>query len=67
MAGKGKDHGGQKGHGKGKGKGKGSSAHVGVLSSGSGLLSLVAEWIHFTLLGVILPTIELKVYTFWVL
>ena len=25
---------------------------------------LVAEWIHFTLFGIILPTIELKVYTF---
>ena len=27
--------------------------------------SLGAEWIHFTLLGIILPTIELKVYIFW--
>ena len=27
-------------------------------------LSLVAEWIHFTLFGIILPTIEVKVYTF---
>ena len=26
---------------------------------------LVAEWIHFTLLGIILPTIKLKVYTLW--
>ena len=26
--------------------------------------SLVAEWIHFTLLGIILPTIKPKVYTF---
>ena len=26
---------------------------------------LVAEWIHFTLFGIILPTIKLKVYTFW--
>ena len=25
---------------------------------------LVAEWIHFTLLGIILPSIKLKVYTF---
>ena len=25
---------------------------------------LVAEWIHFTLFGKILPTIKLKVYTF---
>ena len=25
---------------------------------------LVAEWIHFTLFGLILPTIKLKVYTF---
>ena len=28
-------------------------------------LILVAEWIHFTLFGVILPTTKLKVYTFW--
>ena len=28
-------------------------------------LTLVAEWIHFTLLGIVLPTIKLKVYTFW--
>ena len=27
--------------------------------------ALVAEWIHFTLLGIILPTITLTVYTFW--
>ena len=26
---------------------------------------LIAEWIHFTLFGIILPTIILKVYTFW--
>ena len=26
---------------------------------------LVAEWIHFTLFGIVLPTIKLKVYTFW--
>ena len=26
---------------------------------------LVAEWIHFTLFGIILPTIKLKVYIFW--
>ena len=25
---------------------------------------LVAEWIHFTLSGIILPTLKLKVYTF---
>ena len=31
-----------------------------VASSGN----LVAEWIHFTLFGVILPTIKLKVCTF---
>ena len=30
-----------------------------------GILILVAEWIHFTLFGIISPTIELKVYTFW--
>ena len=27
-------------------------------------VALVAEWIHFTLLGRILPTLRLKVYTF---
>ena len=29
--------------------------------------NLVAEWIHFTVLGdnITLPTIKLKVYTFW--
>ena len=31
--------------------------------------TLVAEWIHFRLIGIIyiyiLPTIKLKVYTFW--
>ena len=27
-------------------------------------VNLVAEWIHFRLLGIILPTIKLKVYTF---
>ena len=26
---------------------------------------LVAEWIHFTLFGIILPTIKPTVYTFW--
>ena len=26
---------------------------------------LVAEWIHFTLFGIMLPPIKLKVYTFW--
>ena len=29
------------------------------------LIILVAEWLHFTLFGIILPTIKLKVYTFW--
>ena len=28
-------------------------------------LGLVAGWIHFALLGIILPTIKLKVYSFW--
>ena len=38
---------------------------------GFGVIGLVfvAEWIHFTLvgiiLGIILPTIKRKVYTFW--
>ena len=31
---------------------------------GSGF-GLVAEWIHFTFFGILLPTIKLKVYTFW--
>ena len=26
---------------------------------------LAAEWIHFTLFGIISPTIRPKVYTFW--
>ena len=30
----------------------------------SDFVRLVAEWIHFTLLGIILPTIKPKVYTF---
>ena len=29
------------------------------------LHNLVAEWIHFTHFGIILPTIKLKVHTFW--
>ena len=29
-----------------------------------GQLGSVAEWIHFTLFGIISPTIKLKVYTF---
>ena len=28
------------------------------------LIILVAEWIHFTLFGIILPTLKLKVHTF---
>ena len=28
-------------------------------------ISLVAEWIHFTLFWIILPTIKPKVYTLW--
>ena len=31
------------------------------------ILHLVAEWIHFTLFGIILLTLKIKVYTFWVL
>ena len=30
---------------------------------GAMIFYLVAEWIHFTLFGIILPTIKLKVYT----
>ena len=26
--------------------------------------TLVSEWIHFTLFGIVLPTMKLKVYTF---
>ena len=29
------------------------------------LIVLVAKWMHFTLFGIILPTIKLKVYTCW--
>ena len=29
-----------------------------------GFVILVAEWIHFTLFGILSPTIKLKVYTF---
>ena len=32
---------------------------------GKPVVCLVAEWIHFTLFGIILPTVKLKVYTFW--
>ena len=28
-------------------------------------VSIVAEWIHFTLFGIIVPTIKLKMYPFW--
>ena len=31
----------------------------------SEVLGFVAEWIHFTFLRIVLPTIKLKVYTFW--
>ena len=27
--------------------------------------ALVAEWIHFILFGIMLPTIKLEAYTFW--
>ena len=37
----------------------------GVNNTGASIISLVAEWIHFTLFVVILPTIKLKVYAFW--
>ena len=39
------------------------AATKGVLGRSEDLV-LVAEWIHFTLFGIILPTIKLKVYTF---
>ena len=35
-----------------------------MLSTKALIFYLVAEWIHFRLLGIILPTIKLKVYTF---
>ena len=46
---------------------------VGQVGNRSGALAerdvdttyLVAQWIHFTFFGIILPTIKLKVYTFW--
>ena len=38
---------------------------IGFASDLGGLHDLVAEWIHFTLFGIILPTIKLKVCTFW--
>ena len=28
-------------------------------------LGLVAEWTHFALFGIILPTLKINVYTFW--
>ena len=37
---------------------------IGFASDLGGLHDLVAEWIHFTLFGIILPTIKLKVCTF---
>ena len=37
---------------------------VAVLGSEQ-IVTLVAEWMHFTLLGIILATVKLKVYTFW--
>ena len=51
-----------------------SPQYPGPTSAGlsSGLFSrlwgyrvLVAEWIHFTVNGIISPTIKRKVYTFW--
>ena len=34
-------------------------------SAGLGFgISSVAEWIHFTLFGIVLPTLKIKVYTF---
>ena len=37
------------------------------LVSDLGFRVVVAEWIHFTLFGIMLPAIKLKVYTFWCL
>ena len=37
---------------------------IGILPE-KGFVFLVAEWIHFILFGVIVPTIQLKAYTFW--
>ena len=51
-----------------RGGGQGFSFGVRGLEFGVGLgvhgLELVAEWIHFTLFGIILPTMKLKVHTF---
>ena len=50
---------------------RGSQLRVGVCWLRFGMrlhvqgLGLVAEGIHFTLFGIILPTIKLKVYAFW--
>ena len=33
--------------------------------SRGGPVYLVAEWTHFTFFGILLPTIKLKVHTFW--
>ena len=35
-----------------------------ALSTSDPKRTVVAEWIHFTLFGIMLPTIKLKVYTF---
>ena len=37
----------------------------GGVNTGASIISLVAEWIHFTLFVIILPTIKLKFYAFW--
>ena len=38
---------------------------VSTLPRPSNIPDLVAEWIHFTLFVIVLPTIKLKVCTFW--
>ena len=44
-------------HGLGRGRPLGGGTHLD--------LPLVAQWIHFTLFGIISPTIKLKVCTFF--
>ena len=42
------------------------NSHINIYIFNSVHINLVAEWIHFTLFGIILPTMKLKVYTFGV-
>ena len=46
-------------------KSRGRKKHISISILQGYPYLLVAEWTHFTLFGIILPTIKLKVYTFW--